>query len=258
MVVADCHVHTTVSDGSLAPAAVPEVARDAGLDAVAVTDHDRLPAVPGPTVEREGVTVIAGIELRVEAEGHLVDLLGYGLRETESLRRATERLQADRVERAERIVEAIETRLDVSLDVDYAPGVGRPHIARALAAVHPDYDVQRTFDELIGEGGPCYVARQVPDVETGRSLLAEACEVVALAHPFRYDDVDAALDLVADLDAVERYYPYAPGTAVAPDRLDALIDRHDLLRVGGSDAHGEDLGATGLDRADTDRLLAHL
>ncbi|MFB6142626.1 MAG: PHP domain-containing protein [Halorientalis sp.] len=249
MVVADLHVHTEVSDGTLAVADVPAAARAAGLEAVAVTDHDRInPHLSAPVTTREGVTLVNGIELRVAAGDQRVDLLGYGVRPHPGLVAVVSRLQADRIDRARRMVEQVEERLDVTLDVDYDEGVGRPHVARAIAASDAEYDYQGAFEHLIGDGGPCYVARDVPSFAEGRAVLRAACEVVGLAHPLRYEDPAAALARAADLDAVELYYPYEGDPD--PEPVVRAAEAHDLLVTGGSDAHGEDLGRAGLDRAD--------
>lgn len=256
MVTADLHVHTTNSDGTLRLEGVPGAARAAGLEAVAITDHDRLhPGLDGPVVERAGLTLIHGIELRVDAGDQRVDLLGYGARPTDDLRVECERIQADREERGEAIIDCVEDRLGVSLSVEPRPGLGRPHVARAIAAVS-DYDVQGAFDELIGDEGPCYVPRDVPTFERGRELLDEACAVVGLAHPLRYPDPDAALALCSALDAVERRYPY--DSPVDLGSVDRAVERYDLLRTGGSDAHGDQLGRKGLDAAAFERIQTAL
>jgi len=245
MVVADLHAHTTRSDGSLTLDTLPAVAAAAGVDAVAVTDHDRVqPALDGPVTTREGVTIVHGIELRVDAGGQRLDLLGYGVDSTDALVAECDRIQRNRRERGRAIIDCVEDRLGVSLPVEPRAGLGRPHIARAVAEV-TDYGVQGVFDHLIGDDCPCYVPREVPDFERGRDLLAAACGLVGLAHPFRYPDTDAALARCEDLDAVERWYPY--DRAVDGVRLDAAIERHDLVPTGGSDAHDDRLGVTGLD-----------
>ncbi|MFB6075299.1 MAG: PHP domain-containing protein [Haloarculaceae archaeon] len=247
MVVADLHVHTTNSDGTLALSALPGAARRAGVSAVAITDHDRPhPGLEDPIAERDGLTVVHGIELRVTAGDQRVDLLGYGVERTDALVAACERLQRDRAARGRAIVECLEARLDVTLPVEIRPGLGRPHIARAVAEV-TDYDVDGVFASLIGDDGPCYVPRDVPDFERGRRLLAEACAVVGLAHPLRYPNPEAALALCADLDAVELAYPYGGDPDLGP--VERAVDDYDLLITGGSDAHGETLGAAGLDAA---------
>ncbi|WP_276258262.1 PHP domain-containing protein [Haloglomus litoreum] len=245
MVVADLHAHTTNSDGEMTLEEIPAAARRAGVEAVAVTDHDRLhPELDAPTTERDGVTVVHGIELRVESPAGRVDLLGYGVRETPELADLVEHLQRDRVERGRAMVERVESRLGVDLDVTVEPGFGRPDLARAVVAV-TDYEFDEVFDELIADGRPCYVSRDIPSFDDGRAILAEACALVGLAHPFRYEDPEAALTLTADLDAVERYYPYEFEPDVAP--VAAAVEANDLLVTGGSDAHDHRLGRAGLD-----------
>ena len=245
MVVADLHVHTTNSDGTLTLDTLPEAARRASLDAVAITDHDRLhPDLDDPIVDIEGLTVIHGIELRVDAGAFRLDLLGYGVRPTADLQALVERLQANRIERARAIVTRVEEHTGVTLDVSFEEGVGRPHIARAIDASDADYDYEGAFVHLIGDDGPCYVPRDVPDFETGRDCLKEACGVVGLAHPFRYADPERALARCETLDAVERYYPY--GREVDDSLVTDAVRRYDLLVTGGSDAHDEQLGLAGL------------
>lgn len=257
MVVADLHTHTTNSDGTLTLATLPAAAERAGLDAVAVTDHDRThPDLDEPVVELDGVTVIHGIELRVDVGEFRVDLLGYGVTPTDELHSLVDHLQTDRIERGRKIVERVESHTGVDLDVPLEEGVGRPHIARAIEESEADYDYEGAFEHLIGNHGPCFVARDVPDFETGRDILAEACGVVGLAHPFRYPDPERALELVEGLDAVERYYPY--GREVDESLLAAAVSEHDLLVTGGSDAHDEELGLAGLDQAEFDRLFDRL
>lgn len=259
-IYADLHVHTTNSDGELSLAEIPAAAADADVSAVAVTDHDRLhPELNAPRTRIDGIDVIRGIELRVEVPslGERVDLLGYGVTESPALRSELDRLQADRQTRGARVVELVERELDVSLDVEVREGLGRPHVARAVDA-HPDTDLsyQDAFDELIRDGGPCYVPREVTSFETGVELLSEACRVVSLAHPYRYDDPAAALELASRLDAVECRYPYSdPDAAGESDRDERAVDRHGLLITGGSDTHTQELGRAGVTESEYERFL---
>lgn len=259
MVVADLHAHTTISDGTLTLETLSAAAREAGVEAVAVTDHDRVhPGLDEPMSEVDGVTVIRGIELRVDAGFEEVDLLGYGLTETEPLREECDRLQRDRVERGRRIIEKVEARMGIELDIEPREGLGRPHIARAIDESDAPYDYESAFEQLIGNDGPCYVARDVTPFERGVELLSGACSVVGLAHPFRYDDPEAALELCESLDAVERFYPYGDRGEDDPERVEAVAAEHDLLLTGGTDAHDVELGVAGLDRAGWYRIRRRL
>ena len=265
-IVADLHTHTTVSDGTLELDWLVRLANEADLEAVAVTDHDRYhPELSHPVEQHTGATVVRGIELRVEAGDQRLDLLGYGLEETDALTAEVERIQQNRIERGRRIIENVESHLGISLDLEPREGLGRPHIARAVLESEADYEeFGAVFDDLIGNDGPCYVARDVPDFETGRELLADACSLVGLAHPLRYDDPPAALEHCAELDAVERYYPYdRPLSPGEPDALDPLpvenaIAEYDLLPTGGSDAHEEELAKDGLPMAAWERVRDRL
>ncbi len=245
MVVADLHIHTTNSDGTLTLETLPEAAETTAISAVAITDHDRLhPELSTPVGNIGGLTVVHGIELRVETEVGNVDLLGYGVRRTPELESLIDRLQTNRIERAEKIIERVESRLETAVPIEPRPGIGRPHIAEAIETVS-GYTYQEAFDELIGEGKPCYVAREIPTFKDGVAVLNDACGLVSLAHPYRYDDPKAALSLCESLDAVERFYPY--GHEIDPRPIEQAIERYDLVATGGSDAHGETIGTAGLD-----------
>ena len=255
--VADLHLHTTASDGVLTVDRLPAAAAAAGVDWVAVTDHDRVhPALSAPVTDHDGLTVVRGIELRVEAGDARVDLLGYGVDPTPELAAELERLQTDRRERGRQIIDRVESRLGVDLDLDPHPGIGRPHVARAIADSDAPYGVDRAFAELIGDDGPCYVPRSVTPVDRGIELLSASCAVVSLAHPFRYPDPEAALKLAADLDAVEGPYPY--DRPVDTTHLDRVREEHDLLVTGGSDAHDERLGRAGISGAAFDQFRRRL
>ncbi|QLG49671.1 PHP domain-containing protein [Natrinema halophilum] len=254
MPFADLHVHTTRSDGSLELEAIPEAAHRGGVEIVAVTDHDRAQPFDEPVVERDGVTLIHGIELRVETNGgQRIDLLGYGLEPSADLEAILDDIQTNRIERGRAIVDCVESRLELDLGVTVASGFGRPHIARAIDA-HPDTEngYQDAFDHLIGSDCPCYVPRDVPSFERGRAALTESSRLVSLAHPLRYRDPERALELAADLDAVELQYPYGRDVDTSP--VERTIERYDLLTTGGSDAHDEHLGVDGLSRRTYERL----
>lgn len=246
---ADLHLHTTASDGQLTIDSLPTAAKRAGVSAVAVTDHDAIhPDLDAPITIHDGIEVIRGIELRVEPS-HLderVDLLGYGVTESEPLAAELHRLQEDRKERAAGMVSRIEDQFEVDLGMTPDGSTGRPHLARAIDE-HDDipHDYESAFDNVIHEGGDIYRPRHVTPFVTGLELLRNTCGVVGLAHPYRYDDPLGALSLTKHLDAVEVHYPYShrPATSTA---LNAAQEHYDLLDTGGSDAHDETLGRAGL------------
>ena len=138
--IIDLHVHSTASDGGLAPEVVVERALAAGLGAISLTDHDTVAGVPAAVAagERLGVRVIAGCEFSTAAPWGEMHVLGYFLpTESAALETFLERCRADRLRRAREMVERLQA-LGVTLDFDdvlrQARGgaVGRPHVARAI------------------------------------------------------------------------------------------------------------------------------
>lgn len=260
-IYADLHVHTTESDGQLTLADIPQAAKQAGINVVAVTDHDRIHSGLDEKLEtRDGITILRGIELRVTPEtlDERIDLLGYGVTRTDALVKEIDRLQTDRISRAEAIIEAVNTELDVTLDIAPGKGVGRPHIARAIDAnENTEHTYNTAFTDVIGRDCPAYQSRNVTTFDDGVALLQDACDVVGLAHPYRYDDPDAALELTAQLDAVEAHYPYTPRPQ-SSTKLRTVIEEYDLFPTGGSDAHKMELGAAGLIEAHYEMLEARL
>ncbi|MFB6250602.1 MAG: PHP domain-containing protein [Halobellus sp.] len=250
---ADLHVHTTASDGVLTVPELPAAARAGGVDVVAVTDHDRIhPELDAPVTTHDGVSVIRGIELRVESDEQRLDLLGYGVEAADELQSVTERIQADRKRRGAAMVRQVEDRLDIELDVELREGFGRPTVARAIDESEAPYDYNGAFEHLIGDDGPCYVQRYVPTFDEGVEVLRDSCALVGLAHPFRYPEPERALDHARDLDAVERYYPYSGASAEREETalVNEVAAEAGLLRTGGSDAHNRTLGVDGPPESD--------
>ena len=243
--VADLHLHTQASDGTLTIADIPEAAKEAGVDWVAVTDPDRIHSeLDDPISTIDGITIIRGIELRVQTETQRIDLLGFQVEPTDELQAEIDRLQQNRLSRAQKIIACVEAKLGTTLDIEPSSGIGRPHIATAIDESSAPYDYTEAFEELIGTDCECYYSRDVTAVDDGIRLLKEACSIVGLAHPLRYDDPEAAMKHTEKLDAVERYYPY--GREIHTNSIDQTIDSNDLLETGGSDAHNKRLGKAGL------------
>lgn len=256
-VVADLHLHTTASDGELTIEELPAVGKEAGIDWVAVTDHDCIHSgLDDPVSSVDGINIIRGIELRVQTDTQRIDLLGYPVEATNELTAEIERLQENRINRAKRIIACVEAEQGITLDIDPKPGIGRPHIARAIAESNAVYDYDGAFEHIIGNDHDCYFPRKITDLEDGIRLLNDACSIVSLAHPLRYDDPQAALEVTDKLDAVERYYPY--NREVDASIIDRFIERNELLETGGSDAHHKQLAKSGLSESQFEEIITQI
>lgn len=241
----DLHLHSTCSDGSLAPAALVQAARRVGLHAIALTDHDTTAGI-SPARRAAGADggpiVIAGVELTSSLDGAEVHLLGYGVDpDHASLAAFTDRAARTRSERMAAIVSRLQalgvgiTPEDVTVEEGCA-SVGRPHIARALVRVGAVPNFQEAFNRYIRDGAPAFVPSHGPDVREAIAAVREAGGCSVWAHP-RLEDAKAFARLAeAGLGGVEALRPSMdPAVSIALE-LEARV--HGLIVTGGSDWHG--------------------
>lgn len=258
-IVADLHVHTTESDGTTEPSRIPDLARENNLDVIAITDHDMYHDFGQPVVNRGDVNIISGMELRVKAEsiGERVDLLGYGVTSSEELDRIVESVRSNRKKRAEEIVSRIEEKTGAELDINPNVSTGRPHIAKAVDRNDEiPYDYQGTFDNLIGKDHYCYVSRDIPSFNEGVEVLKKSSLCVSLAHPYRYKNVEKAVEMTENLDAIECNYLYSD--SIESGNLPReKASQFEIGVTGGSDAHEPtSIGSCGLNREEIDNFFS--
>ncbi len=246
---ADLHVHSNASDGTDSPAEVMRRAALAGLDAVALTDHD---TVAGHAQARQArpdaLTLVPGMELSGRLDGHSLHLLAYLFDPGQpELAEQIQRIRADRERRARAMVRAL-IDLGVAISWDQVAAiagtgvVGRPHIARALVASGAIAEPGQAFTrDWIGAGGRAYVERYALDPVRAIRLVRAAGGVTVLAHPragrdwVPSDEQIAAL-ATAGLAGVEVFHPDQPESQRAT--LLALARDLGLVATGGSDDHG--------------------
>jgi predicted metal-dependent phosphoesterase TrpH len=246
----DLHVHSNASDGTDAPAEVVRRARAAGLDVMALTDHDTQAGLAAAQAAQaaagDDLTVIPGIELSCMLDGRSVHLLGYLFDADEALAAETAQIRDDRTYRAKAMVaKARELGADVSWEqvAAIAGGavIGRPHIARALAAAGAvDTPADAFTADWIADGGRAFVDRYAVDLARGVSLVRAAGGVPVLAHP-RSPGYEIADEVIAGLvDAglcgIEVFHLDHDVSERA--RLTELAKALGLITTGGSDDHG--------------------
>ena len=246
---ADLHVHSNASDGTDSPAEVMRRAALAGLDAVALTDHD---TVAGHAQARQArpdaLTLVPGMELSGRLDGHSLHLLAYLFdpRHPE-LAEQTQAIRDDRELRARAMVRAL-TDLGIAISWEQVAAiagtgvVGRPHIARALVASGAIAEPGQAFTrDWIGAGGRAYVERYALDPVRAIRLVRAAGGVTVLAHPragrdWVVSDEQIAALAAAGLAGVEVFHPDQPESQRAS--LLGLSRDLGLVATGGSDDHG--------------------
>jgi predicted metal-dependent phosphoesterase TrpH len=256
--VTDFHVHTLASDGTSTVEERVEQAEDCGLDAIAVTDHDRIPDVIDERVQRSaGVDVVAGVEMRADLFETKIEILGYYVDPTdEKLCSLLERAREYRRERNRKLVDRLTEVTDLDIDCESARsevdgGLGRPYFANRLVDAGVVDSVGAAFGEYLAEDGVAFIPMERLDYRMVIEGIHDAGGVASLAHPgrIRTDRVPEMVSHLADagLDGIETWYPYASDRSSAYADVDiadamALADEHNLVPTGGSDCHGPGSG----------------
>ncbi len=261
----DLHLHSTASDGTLTPAALARAAAGAGLDIIAITDHDTVAGVPDAMrAAADRVTVIPGIEISSTLGGADVHILGYFLDfEDPALLEYTLAAVNRRVERMHamlRRLEAIGMRVtmeDVLAEGADAESLGRPHLARALVRHGYVQSVPEAFDRYLADGSPIYVPMELLAPRDAIELIHAAGGRAVWAHP-EEEALERDLRYLVDagLDGMECYRPRMTPEQVR--RRVRLARKHGLLTTGGSDWHGGPavIGEFSVSRAEVGDFLA--
>lgn len=265
---ADLHTHSHYSDGVLSPSELVERAARAGIQVLALTDHDTIAGLEEAiqAAARSSLDIVTGVELSVSVEEQGVHLLGYGFQPTAPA--IVEYLNAFSGRRHRRM-EAMVSRLremglevqmdDVAPEAEQCTALGRPHLARALVAGGHVDDIQDAFDRYIGNEQPAYVPVPGFPVEQAVQAVHEAGGWTSVAHPGQWMPGRILRALrEAGVDGIEVTCPSHPPYLEAYYR--SICRAHDLVATGGSDFHRpsttrEDrLGRLGLDRSAWDAL----
>ncbi|HVE40357.1 MAG TPA: PHP domain-containing protein [Planctomycetota bacterium] len=246
--IVDLHTHTTCSDGRTPPRELIRLAKRAGVDVIAVTDHDSVEALPECIDEgrQQGVRVLPGIEMSSRFEGHDVHVLGFGIDYTSpSLLSRLSELHESRRVRVGKICEKL-----AGLGVALAPAevlqeaggksVGRRHVARAMVKKGLVRTINEAFDKYLGQNSPANVpANEMTPTDAARLILSHH-GLPSLAHPGFLDD-DTVVERILDsspIRAIEVFHRYRSSTRHL--RYLDLARRRQLRVTGGSDFHGDD------------------
>jgi predicted metal-dependent phosphoesterase TrpH len=241
----DLHLHSSLSDGALAPDALVTRAKESGVAVLALTDHDSVRGVPDAreACRREGVTFVPGIELGVGVGTDDVHILGYGIdAKSRTLQAVLDRLAGERLDRMDQMLAALK-RLGVAVtleDVQAETGggvVGRLHLASALVRLGRVSNHQEAFQRWIGSGKPAYVPRRMLTLREAIDAIQENGGVAVMAHPglTRRDELIEYLVRLG-IRGLEVFHPKHDFVDVS--RYRKLCAKFDLFATGGSDFHG--------------------
>jgi len=245
----DLHIHSTASDGKLAPAEIVYLAAEYGLTTISITDHDTIDGIAPALAAAKAfpqLRVIPGVEISTDVPHGEVHLLGYFIDYTDRDLKTT--LEGMRQSRRDRALGMIAKLGELGMPVDWervkelagTGSIGRPHIAQAMLEKGYINSVQEAFIKYIAREGPAYVERQKMTPQEAVKLVLQANGLPVLAHPFTVPDVDLMITNLkaSGLIGVEAYYNGYNTEEIS--KLVKLANKLNLIATGGSDYHGLD------------------
>jgi 3',5'-nucleoside bisphosphate phosphatase len=269
----DLHTHSFASDGTLSPAAVVRAAAEAGLDVVALTDHDTAQGWPEAVeaASAVGVELVTGIEVSTRYEHAGVHLLAYLPDAADpGLALALDRVLEGRRSRVPAILDRLRSvGIDLSEDdvrrvAGETPATGRPHVADALVARGVVVDRAEAFERYLNPGRPGYAMRYAAELEDMVPTVVAAGGVPVIAHPWARTAgsvlTESAFARLQDLGLAGIEVDHQGHTPRLRARLRAIARNLGLVVTGSSDFHGagkvdHDLGCNTTDPDEYARIL---
>ncbi|MBI9111267.1 PHP domain-containing protein [Maridesulfovibrio ferrireducens] len=245
----DLHTHSTASDGTLTPVELVLAAKEEGLVAIALTDHDTIAGLPEAVRagEKHGVEVIPGCELSVHSDVGVLHIVGLWVDPYSSiLQNKFESIRKKRGVRNDEIIKKLQNLgLNITMDEvrEKAAGtVGRPHIASVLLDKNYVKSFDDAFNRYIGKKGKAYISRESLAPEEAINLLKATNATSILAHPALLSTNETVLNEQVKelkrlgLDGIEIYC--SSHTTEMIGICKKIARKYNLLASGGSDFHG--------------------
>ncbi len=248
----DLHIHTTISDGSYTPKEIIDLAKNANLSAIAITDHDTVVGIEEAILYAKkvgNIELIPGVEITTDFYGS-VHILGYFLNIYDNVFLARlKKVQKSREERNEKMLKKLlENGVDMSIkELNHLAGnnlIGRPHMAELLVKKEYATNIDHAFSRFLGIGGLCYVPRERITPQDGISMIIDNGGIAVLAHPVHVrvesqsEFEEILLDLKnAGLAGIEAFH--IDHSTQDTDYYLEIAKRYDLVITGGSDFHGK-------------------
>ena len=249
----DLHIHTTYSDGVFSPEKIVDTAIDAGLDAIAITDHDNVLAYPiavsyAKKIANSGkkqLEILPGVEINTIYKNTEIHILGYFMnREDSDFQAMLKSQQKARIEQTEQILHLLNKKEGIHVTFDklkslVAEGgsIGRPHIAKAITMAGGTSSVMEAYSKYINDDSDVYVQRKTITPHEAIEIIYDAGGIPVFAHPF---DVEDAENLIKEfmhygLRGVEAYHrKHSPAMV---EYYSSIAEKNGLIITGGSDFH---------------------
>lgn len=263
MFKADLHTHTTCSDGSFSPEELIAHAKEIGLSALSITDHDTIDAYKRaiPAAKAAGIILGSGVEFSALFKSMSVHVLGYDIDlHSIPLHAFCARHQERRYLRNRAILAKLAAH-GMVIEEEELKGCGRPHIAQLMVEKGFVPTIAAAFQKYIGDHRSCFVRGESFSVEETLDIIHQAGGKAFLAHPHLIEHRNKIKPLLElSFDGIECYYARFPRTDA--DKWVKMAAERGLLVSGGSDFHGTvkhflPLGASFVDEEHFQAIFNH-
>lgn len=247
----DLHIHTIFSDGTNTPEEIILLAKEKGLKAIAISDHDTLNGLEQAKYfgKINNIEVINGIEFSADFNGKEIHILGYFLDDkNENLLKELKKFEKTRDERNIQLIKKFE-ELNLDIDLDYVKSLAgnniltKLHFAKAIFEKGYTSSIKEAFSLYLAENKPAYIKRQLINYEDAIKLILNAGGICSLAHPYVYKysekELEENIKILKEkgLQCIECYY--SGHTRKQTNTLLKYCEKFDLETTAGSDFHGE-------------------
>ena len=250
---ADFHIHTHYSDGVFSPEKIVDLAVDAGLEAIALTDHDNVLSYQAAKnyIDKNNINlqIIKGLEVNTLYKDYEVHILGYFPDDTNSDFVAMLKAQQHaRLKQAKEIIRLLDKKEGIKISLDdiknmVAEGgsIGRPHIAKAITNAGGTNGVIEAYNKYIHKDSPVYVERKTVSPFDAVEIIYDAGGIPVIAHPY---DIDIAAKLIKELmncglRGIEAYHrKHSPAIV---EYFSSMAEELGLIVTGGSDFHAPNI-----------------
>ena len=249
----DYHIHTHYSDGVFSPEKIVDLALEAGLEAIALTDHDNVLSygVAKEYLKKKDVNLklIQGIEVNTLYKEYEVHILGYFPDVNNNDFKALLKTQQQaRIKQTKEILALLNKKEGIKINFEdvknmVAEGgsIGRPHIAKAITNAGGTSNVMEAYSKYIHRDSPVYIERKTVSPFDAVEVIYDAGGIPVIAHPY---DIDIAEDLIkklmnCGLRGIEAYHrKHSPAIV---EYFSSMAESLGLIVTGGSDFHAPNI-----------------
>mgnify|MGYP002765694513 FL=1 len=249
----DFHIHSYFSDGIYSPEKLVDMVIEAGLEAVAITDHDNVLSynIAKKYIDENNINLnlVRGIEVNTMYKNTEIHILGYFPDpENDDFKELLKFQQNARIKQTKEILHLLskKEKIDVKFEdivKQVAPGgsIGRPHIAKAIANAGGTKSVMEAYDKYINDRSPVYVQRKTVSPHDAVEIIYDAGGVPVIAHPY---NIENAQDLIKKLmqyglRGIEAYH--RRHTPAMVEYFSSMAEELGLIVTGGSDFHAPNI-----------------